>query len=146
MDGDGRGTLHRLPPRFNSRNYLQLLQEEFLPAIRRLRQTPVLFQQDFSPVHQARIVREWLEEVEELELVPWVARAPDLSPIENLWGHMTNHLTPYLRDRRITADQLWELVQEAWAAIGPEYCRTLADSVPSRLRETLTAGGQWSGY
>ena len=147
MDGRGRGTLHRLPPIFNATNYLQLLQDEFLPAVRRLRETPVHFQQDFSPVHQARVVREWLEEAEDVQLEPWVARAPDLSPIENVWGRMTYHLTPHLRDRRLTADQLWALVQEAWeAAVSPEYCRRLADSVPDRLRETVAAGGHWSGY
>lgn len=146
VDGHGRGTLHRLPPRFNSACYLQLLQDEFLPAVRRLRQTPVRFQQDFSPVHQARIVREWLQEEEELQLVPWVARAPDLSPIENVWGRMTDHLTPHLRDRRITSDELWELVKQAWESVTPQYCRALAESVPSRLRETVAAGGQWSGY
>ena len=134
VDGHGRGTLHRLPPRFNSRNYLQLLQDEFLPAVRRLRGTPVQFQQDFSPVHQARIVREWLEEAEDLQLVPWVARAPNLSPIENVWGRMTDHLTPHLRDRRVSADQLWALAQEAWEAISPDYCRQLADSVATRLK------------
>ena len=94
VDGQGRGTLHRLPPRFTSRDYLQLLRDEFLPAIQRLRGTPVHFQQDFSPVHRARIVREWLEEVEDLQLVPWVARAPDLSPIENVRGRTTDQLTP----------------------------------------------------
>lgn len=146
VDGQGRGTLHRLPPRFNSRSYLQLLQDEFLPAVRRMRPAPILFQQDFSPVHQARIVREWLQGVEELELVPWVARAPDLSPIENVWGRMTDTLTPHLRDRHISADQLWTAVQEAWETISDDFCRSLADSLPARLRAAVEADGQWSGY
>ena len=147
VDGHGRGTLHRLPPRFTSRDYLRLLQEEFVPAVQRLRQMPVLFQQDFSPIHQARIVRQWLQEERDLQQVPWVARAPDINIIENVWGRMTNHLTPHLRDQRISADELWHHVQEAWQEVVTDaYCRTLADSIPSRLRAVVEAGGQWSGY
>ena len=40
-------------------------------------------------------------------LLPWAPRTPDMNPIDNVWGHMTSELTPRLRDRYVTADELW---------------------------------------
>lgn len=137
--------MHRLGPRFNQHAYMELLQE-VLPQLRLVRPLPIRFQQDNSPVHTARAVRSMLQEEEDVQLVPWVARGPDISPIENLWGRMTDLLTPQLRDRRINADQLWLAVQQAWEKLTPEYCRSLAESVPRRLQAVVEAEGDWSGY
>ena len=146
MDGQGRGSLHRLGHRFNQDGYIALLQEHFLPEVRRTRAPPYLLQQDLSPVHTARRVRAMLEAEEDVQLVPWMPRGADVSPIENMWGRMVDILTPRLRDRRTTADELWQAVQDAWAQLSDDYCRRLADSVPRRLRAVVESEGGWTGY
>ena len=146
MDGQGRGSLYRLGPRLNADGYMDLLRERFLPEVRRLRQPPYRFQQDHSPVHTARRVREMLEAEEDIELVPWMPRGADVSPIENMWGRMVDELTPRLRERRTTADQLWDAAQDAWARLSADYCRRLSESVPRRLRAVIESEGGWTGY
>ena len=147
VDGHGRGTLHRIDGRFNADGYQRLLREEFLPAVRVMRATPVLMMQDNSPIHTARSTREFFEQQEDINLLPWVARGPDMNPIENVWGLMTTELTPRLRDRRITADELWQEIRQCWMrVVTPGYCRRLAESVPNRMREVVDAGGHWGGY
>ena len=74
MDGQGRGSLHRLGPHFNQYGYIDLLQEHFLPEVRRTRQSPYRLQQDHSPVRMVRRVRVMLAAEEDLELVPATRR------------------------------------------------------------------------
>ena len=147
IDGNGRGTLHRIGGRFNAAAYLTLIRDSFLPAIRHMRDPPILMMQDNSPVHTARIVREFFAAEADVTLLPWVARGPDMNPIENVWGFLTSELTPRLRDRRVTAEELWLEIQQCWErVVTPAYCRRLAESVPRRMREVVDNGGQWSGY
>ena len=44
-----------------------------------------IFQQDNCPIHRARIVREWMEN-NEMNVLDWPARSPDLNPVENFWS------------------------------------------------------------
>ena len=125
---------------------MDLLQNRFLPEVRQLREAPYRFQQDYSPVHTARRVRAMLDAEEDVELVPWMPRGADVSPIENMWGRMVDILTPRLRDRRTTAEELWQAVQEAWAQLSADYCRRLVDSVPRRLQAVIDCEGGWTGY
>ena len=147
LDGHGRGTLHRIGGRFNSAAYQELLEDGFLPAVRQMRHTPVLRMQDNSPIHTSRAMQRFFAEEAYITLPLWAARAPDMNPIENIWGYMTTELTPRLRDRRVTADELCDEVQRCWERImTPAYCRRLAESVHRRMTEVVAAGGQWAGY
>ena len=146
MGGQGRGSVYRLGHRFDQDGYIALIQGQFLPGVRRTRAPQYLPQQDLSPVHTARRVRAMLEAEEDVQLVPWMPRGADVSPIENMWGRMVDILTPRLRDRRTTADELWQAVQDAWAQLSDDYCRRLADSVPRRLRAVVESEGGWTGY
>ncbi|GFX20001.1 transposable element Tc3 transposase [Trichonephila clavipes] len=44
-----------------------------------------IFQQDNARPHVARIVQRFFVK-HQIELIPWPARSPDLSPIENMWS------------------------------------------------------------
>ncbi|GFV29966.1 transposable element Tcb1 transposase [Trichonephila clavipes] len=47
--------------------------------------TTAIFQQDKARPHVARIVQKFFVN-HQIELLPWPARSPDLSPIENMWS------------------------------------------------------------
>ncbi|GFW45409.1 transposable element Tcb2 transposase [Trichonephila clavipes] len=47
-----------------------------------------IFQQDNALAHVARIVQRFFVNLQ-IELLPWPARSPDLSPIENMWSMVT---------------------------------------------------------
>ncbi|GFX00244.1 transposable element Tcb1 transposase [Trichonephila clavipes] len=50
-----------------------------------------IFQQDNEQPHVARIVQMFSVN-HQIELLPWLARSPDLSPIENMWSMVTQCL------------------------------------------------------
>ncbi|GFS85940.1 transposable element Tcb1 transposase [Trichonephila clavipes] len=50
---------------------------------------------------------------ENAELLPWPARSPDLSPIENMWSMVAQRLTQ-ITPPAATPDQLWQRVEAAW--------------------------------
>ncbi|GFW79604.1 transposable element Tcb1 transposase [Trichonephila clavipes] len=46
----------------------------------------------------------------QIELLPWPARSPDLSPIENMWSMVAQRLTQ-ITPPAATTDQLWQRVE-----------------------------------
>ncbi|GFX78966.1 transposable element Tcb1 transposase [Trichonephila clavipes] len=51
-----------------------------------------IFQQDNAQPHVARIIQRFFVN-HQIELLPWPARSPDLSPIENMWSMVVQRLT-----------------------------------------------------
>ncbi|GFT85426.1 transposable element Tcb1 transposase [Trichonephila clavipes] len=51
-----------------------------------------IFQQDNARPHVARIVQRFFVN-HQIELLPWPACSPDLSPIENVWSMVAQRLT-----------------------------------------------------
>ena len=51
----------------------------------------VTFQQDNARPHVARVVRAYLTQ-QNVDLLPWPAVSPDLSPIEHVWDEMERRL------------------------------------------------------
>ncbi|GFV43072.1 transposable element Tcb1 transposase [Trichonephila clavipes] len=46
----------------------------------------------------------------QIEMLPWPARSPDLSPIENMWSIFAQRLTE-IAPPAATPDQLWQRVE-----------------------------------
>ncbi|GFT79939.1 transposable element Tcb2 transposase [Trichonephila clavipes] len=68
----------------NSQRYIsEVLEPVFLPYLQVL--ATAIFQQDNARPHVARIVQRFFVN-HQIELLPWPARSPDLSPIENMWS------------------------------------------------------------
>ncbi|UYV65747.1 hypothetical protein LAZ67_3005315 [Cordylochernes scorpioides] len=61
----------------------EVLEPVVLPYLQGLPTT--IFQQDNARPHMARIVLRFFVN-RQIELLPWPARSPDLSPIENMWS------------------------------------------------------------
>jgi hypothetical protein len=51
----------------------------------------VTFQQDNAQPHAAQVVRDYLTQ-QHVDLLPWLAVSPDLSPIEHVWDEMERRL------------------------------------------------------
>jgi hypothetical protein len=56
----------------------------------------VTFQQDNARPHVARVVRAYLTQ-QNVDLLPWPAVSPDLSPIEHVWDEMERRLRPSVK-------------------------------------------------
>lgn len=100
------------------------------------------FQQDNATPHSAKITTTFLQDVKTL---PWPARSPDLSPIENVWVEVKRRVygvgqeTPNLL-------QLEQKVIKAWKEIPQEEIRSLYTSMPKRIVECLRAKGGSTSY
>ncbi|GFX85672.1 transposable element Tcb1 transposase [Trichonephila clavipes] len=58
-----------------------------------------------------------------IELIPWLARSPDLSPIENMWSMVVQRLTQ-ITPPLATPDQLWQRVGADWFAVPQEHIQS----------------------
>ncbi|CAF1101375.1 unnamed protein product, partial [Brachionus calyciflorus] len=76
-----------------------------------------IFQQDGASAHTALSIRDWFKE-QNIEVLPWCPRSPDLSPIENLWPFMDAKLV----NTRITSiDHLKQVLHKEWLSVSTEY-------------------------
>ncbi|GFV94693.1 transposable element Tcb1 transposase [Trichonephila clavipes] len=80
-----------------------------------------------------------------IELLPWRARSPDLSPIENMWSMVAQRSTQII-PLAATPDQLWQRVEAAWSAVPQEHIQSLFESMPRSVAAVISNNGGYSGY
>ncbi|GFU88824.1 transposable element Tcb1 transposase [Trichonephila clavipes] len=80
-----------------------------------------------------------------IELLPWLARCPDLSPVENMWSMVVQQLTN-ITPPAATPDQLWQRVEAAWSAVPQEHIQSLFESMPRRVAAVIFNNSGYSGY
>ncbi|GFV66603.1 transposable element Tcb1 transposase [Trichonephila clavipes] len=80
-----------------------------------------------------------------IELLPWSARSPDLSPIENMWPMVAQRLTQ-TTPPAATLDQLLQRVEAAWSAVPQEHIQSFFESMPRCVAAVISNNGGYSGY
>ena len=142
IHSQGRTNLIVLNGTLNAQRYVhEIVQPEVVPYVRRHGLT---FQQDNARPHSARLTQDFLR-ANGVQILPWPAYSPDLSPIEHLWD---------LIDRRIrsrdpppqTLPQLRLAIQEAWDDIPHAQIARLISSMPRRCRAVQEARGGHTRY
>lgn len=112
---DGPATdIIRIEGRFNSAQYLTILENHIEPLMRQNPQR--IFMHDNSPIHTANIVQEYLGN-QLFQTMSWSPLSPDLNPIENVWSHIT-YDWPKMNQRTDAA--LHDLVTNRWLALRQE--------------------------
>ncbi|GFV00201.1 transposable element Tcb1 transposase [Trichonephila clavipes] len=105
-----RTPLGRIAGTLNSQRYIsEVLEPVVLPYLQVL--ATAIFQQGNARPHVARIVQKFFVN-HQIELFPWPARFPDLSPIENMWQMVAQRLTQ-ITPPAAAPDQLWQRVEAA---------------------------------
>ncbi|UYV74262.1 hypothetical protein LAZ67_11002704 [Cordylochernes scorpioides] len=69
-------------------------------------------------------------------LLPWLARSPDFSQIENMWSMVSQRLTQ-ITSPAATPDQLWQRVEAAWSAFEDAEQQALLDEDSTQTQEKL---------
>ncbi|GFU86036.1 transposable element Tcb1 transposase [Trichonephila clavipes] len=92
-----------------------------------------IFQQNSVRPLVARIVHRLFVN-HQLELLPWPARSPDLSLIENMWSMVAQPLTQ-ITPPAATPDQLWLRMESAWSSVPQEHIQSLFESMPRSVAE-----------
>lgn len=151
MAASGPGELIEIHERMNSLQYIEILEEVLVPSVRALiipEPEPIYVVMDNSSVHNAIIVREWFEEHPDIIRIEWPARSPDLNPIENLWGHITNR---WDGSNVKNKENLIGHAKLVWESLRPKrgemnICERLVDSMPRRLGLLIDNNGSYSKY
>lgn len=139
---------HRSPLVFidgslNARRYINLvLQPVLLPYIQQIPGST--FQQDNARAHTAVMTRDFLQ-MNNVLVLPWPARSPDLSPIEHVWDMMGRRLQ-HLRRPPNTLVELRQQVEIAWNEIPQEDIDSLISGMPRRTAECIRVRGDATHY
>ncbi|UYV63266.1 hypothetical protein LAZ67_2003581 [Cordylochernes scorpioides] len=135
-----RSPLVRIAATLNSQRYIsEVLKPVVLPYLQSL--PTAIFQQDNSRPHMTRIVQRFNRQI---KLLPWPARSPDLSPIENMWSMVAEKLTQ-ITSSTAKLDQIWKRVEAAWSSVPQEHLQSLFKSKPRRVAAVIN-NGSYSGY
>ncbi|GFV02689.1 transposable element Tcb1 transposase [Trichonephila clavipes] len=117
-----RTSLVRIAGTLNGQRYIsEMLDTVVLPYLQGL--ATAIFQQDNAQPHVPRIVQRYSVN-HNIELFPWLAHSPDLSPIENMWPMVAQRLTQ-ITPQAATPDKLWQRVEAAWSAVPQEHIQSL---------------------
>ncbi|GFV14118.1 transposable element Tcb1 transposase [Trichonephila clavipes] len=117
-----RNPLVRNAGTLNSQRYIsEVLEPVVLPYLQGL--DTAIFQQDNALPHVARIFQGFFVN-HQIESLPWPARSPVLSPIENMWSMVAQRLTQ-ITPPAASPDQLWQRVEAIWCAVPQEHIQSL---------------------
>ena len=92
------------------------------------------FQQDNAPAR-----RSWMT----TQLLLWLARSPDLNPIEHVWDILGRRMQHRACQ---SLNQLFDALKEEWHAIPQEDLDGLIHSVPRRVGGVISARGGHTRY
>ncbi|GFY00874.1 transposable element Tcb1 transposase [Trichonephila clavipes] len=95
-----------------------------------------IFLQDNAKPNVARIVQRFFV-YQQIELLPWPARSPDLSQIGNMWSMVAQRL-PQITPPAAPPDQLWQRVEASWSIVPQEHIQSLFDSMPRRVAVVIS--------
>ncbi|GFX66842.1 transposable element Tcb2 transposase [Trichonephila clavipes] len=116
--------------------------ETLLPYVRLFRGAmglQFLFMDDNAPCHRT-VAAEQLLESEDIERMDWLARSPDLNPIEHVWDFLGRRLAARTLPP-VTIRELRLALQDEWAAMPQQLIDTLILSMGRRCETCLAVRG-----
>lgn len=133
----------------NANRFLTFLRNDFWNAIDDLplqNRYQLKFQLDGSPVHNAVLVREWLDENFENHwigrnspLIEWPARSPDLTPLDFFLSGVLKEKV--YKSRPQTVQELRDRIIQACTEITPGQIRKVTMNVRKRIDKCIEING-----
>ena len=134
---NGNIFLQKIDGTLNSEKYIHLLEEIIVPRINGQNINNWIFQQNNAPCHTSKKTLEWFKS-NEIQLLQWPARIPDLNIIENVWSFITQEV--YDGPQFNNINDLWAKIEEVAKRIQGEKITELLNSFNRRLLECFEKG------
>ena len=100
--------------------------------------------QDGATPHRANVTNTWLEH-NNIDVMDLPAYSPDLNPIENIWGIMTQQI--YQNSRQYQCiETLTQNVLKSWDEIDEVVIDNLVDSMTNRCELVIESRGKATKY
>ena len=91
-----------------------------------------------------RVVRDYLTQ-QNVDLLPWPAVSPDLSPIEHVWDEMERRLR-HLPNQPVTLAEMGLALIRIWNNIPQAFFNNLVGSMRRRCQACINANGGHTRY
>jgi len=139
FSGDGLVIATRIHGIIDGKRYAHIIEHCVLPVIRGVYGPNFVFQQDNAPVHTSKQAKKMFER-NKVQLMKWPPLSPDLNPVENLFGILSQMV--YKGGRQYYSEQkLWQAIKQAGSKVPPETLANLMQSVPDWVTQMIHAGG-----
>ena len=132
---------------YSARSYLEVLEEN----IPRCYDFGLTFMQDNAPIHTARIIKKYFQDLG-IEVLDWPLYSPDLNPIKHLWWHLKKlvyHIRPNIESltgENIIREALEDALEQAWELIDQKIFDSVLDSMQERCQAVIDADGWHTKY
>jgi transposase len=136
---DGPGLCSIYDGRMDQHKYIETLENHLIPTIDLYfgDKSELIFQQDNAPCHKAKTVKSWFEE-NQIQVIEWPARSPDLNPIENVWAIIDKKLT---KNPSTSIENLRLTLKSSFDALDVQYCQNLFNSIKKRCKLCIANKG-----
>jgi hypothetical protein len=143
MSAKGLGNFEFIDGIVNADKYQKILTNSLLPSINKLHaEENFIFQQDRASCHTAKSTQKWLSE-KGITVLSWPSSSPDLKIIETLWHKMKQQLR---NNPQRTIPDLKSKLADIWTKFTPEFCKSLAATMPARIAAVVRAKGDVTPY
>ena len=135
----GKSNLTTITTSQNSAEYQSHLRDTLLPVWQELSRENGILMQDNARCHVSRDSMDWLR-TQNIPTMNWPPYSPDLNPIENIWGILSNKVYGQGKQYKSIAE-LKAAVFLAWDELDLNLLQTLSMSMPKRIFELILAQG-----
>ena len=138
-------SLYFVDGRLNSQKFIKMLENGPLNTFNSFfGRNMYIFQQDNAPWHVSEYSRNYFSK-HKIQTLTWPPCSPDLNPIENVFGILSEKL---YRGGRIykSTKELRESLTRIWEALDPITCANLVNSMEERCKDVLNVYGDLIKY